>query len=122
MKLVRVAACAALSVSAAAGAMPVDQFVAKADALRAKGFGALFSSDYAYLSDAIKADAAALKVERETATAAHRTPAYCPPGPLKMGSGEIMAVMQAVPVAERSRTDTRDTLRAYFASRFPCRA
>ena len=109
-------------VASAATAMPVETFLSKAQSLQAKGFTAVFSSDVKLLTDAIKADAAALKGEREAAQAAHRTPAYCPPGPVQMGQREIMETMRAVPAPARSRTDTRDALRAHLAQRFPCRS
>lgn len=120
MKLRIVAAVLAVSIPAAAHAMPVQTFLAKAEALKSKGPLALFSRDYKLLMNAIKSDAAALRAERVAAKAAKRTPAYCPPGPISMSSSEIMKVMQAVPPAERTRTDTRNALRAHFARRFPC--
>jgi hypothetical protein len=33
----------------------------------------------------------------------------------------VMSAMEAVPPAQRARTDTRDALRAYVTRRFPCR-
>jgi hypothetical protein len=107
---------------AAADAMPVDVFLAKAQTLQSKGMLAMFSGDVKVLLDTIKADAAALRGERETAVAAHRTPPYCPPGPVNMDQKEIFAAMQAVPAPERSRTDTRTALRTHLARRFPCPA
>jgi hypothetical protein len=121
MKLNLVAAVALLMIPAAAPAMPVQTFLAKANALKSKGPLALLSGDYKLLMNTIKADAGALRNEREAAKAAGRKPPYCPPGPITMGSSEIMRVMQAVPAAERPRTDTRDALRGHFARRFPCR-
>lgn len=111
---------AVASVPAAVQAMPVQTFLTKAEALQAKGFGAMFSGDLKLLSNAIKADAAALRAEREAAKAAGRAQAYCPPGKVRLKSSEIVKAMRAVPAAERPRTDTRDALRAYFARRFPC--
>ena len=103
-----------------ANAMPVNDFIAKADALEAKGMMAMFSGDLKTLTAAIKSDANALKAEREAAKAANRTPAYCPPGPVKMGSKEIFQAMRAVPPQDRPRTDTRDVLRAHLAKQYPC--
>lgn len=100
--------------------MDVATFLARAEALQRRGPLALFSGDYKRLTGLIKADAQALKAEREAAQAAGRTPAYCPPGPIKMGPRDIMTAMREVPPAERARTDTRTALRAYFARRFPC--
>jgi hypothetical protein len=120
MKLIRIAAAVGIAVPATATAMPVDAFLARADALQAKGVAAMFSGDVKLLTDSIQADAAALRAEREAAKTAHRKPAYCPPGPIKMGSKEIFEAMRAVPVADRPHTDSRDVLRAHLARRFPC--
>ena len=120
MKLKLVVAAAVLVMPVAAQAMPVDAFLARAQSLQSKGMLAMFSGDLKVLMDTIKADAAALRGERESAQAGHRTPPYCPPGPVNMDQKEIIAAMQAVPPAERSRTDTRTALRAHLARRFPC--
>ena len=107
---------------ASAAAMPVSTFLAKADKLQSKGPLAMFSGDMKLLQNTIKADAAALRAERVAAQAAGKRPAYCPPGPIKMGVKEVITAMRAVPPAQRAATDTKDALRAYFARRFPCKA
>lgn len=115
-------ALVALSLAGSAGAMPVDLFLSKIQGLQSKGMMAMFSGDTKLLLDTIKADATALRSEREQAAAAHRKPPYCPPGPISMDQKEIIAAMQAVPVSERARTDSRAALRAHLAQRFPCKA
>ena len=102
MKLIYTAGLLSLVTASAATAMPVEAFLSKAQALQEKGFTAVFSRDVKLLTNAIKADAAALKGEREAAQAAHRTPAYCPPGPVQMGQREIMETMRAVPATSAS--------------------
>jgi hypothetical protein len=82
----------------------------------------MFSGDMKLLQNVIKADAAALRTERTGALAAGRRPAYCPPGPVKMGVKDVLGAMRAVPPARRATTDTKDALRVYFARRFPCKA
>jgi hypothetical protein len=122
MNLKLTVSAAALVFHAAAAAMPVNVFLTKAEALQAKGIASMFSGDFPLLMNIVKADAAALKSEREAAVAAKRTPAYCPPGPFQMGSDEVIQAMREVPAAARPRTDSRDALRAHLARRFPCRA
>ena len=122
MRLKSLGAIVALAISASAQAMPVDVFLTKSAALQAQGFTAMFSSDVKLLTNAMKADAAALKAERDAAKLAGRAPAYCPPAALKMSSNEIIEAMRTVPVPARAMTDSRDVLRAYFARRFPCAA
>ncbi len=111
----------ALVMPAASSAMPVQTFLVKAEALQTKGFAAMFSSDLKLLMNVMKSDAAALRAEREAATAAGKPAAYCPPGPVKLTNKDVMQAMQAVPAAERSRTDSRDALRTYLNSLYPCR-
>ena len=105
-----------------AAAMPVSTFLAKAEKLQSKGPLAMFSGDMKLLQNQIKADAAALRAERVTAQQAGKRPAYCPPGPVKLGVKDIIGAMREVPAPRRATTDTRDALRAYFARRFPCSA
>src|SRR3954466_8790056 len=99
MKILRVAAALCVVVSTGATAMPVDAFLAKADALQSKGITAMFSGDLNTLCGVIKSDAAALRAEREAATAAHRAPSFCPPGAVKLGSNEIFQAVGLGPAA-----------------------
>ena len=109
--------------ASAAAAMPVSTFLAKAESLKRKGPLAMFSSDLKLLMNQVKADAGELKAENQAAAAAGRRKAYCtPPSGAEMGTKEVLQAMQAVPVAQRARTSTKDALRAYFARRFPCKA
>jgi hypothetical protein len=102
-------------------AMPVSTFLAKAEVLQRKGPLAMFSGDLRLLMRQIKTDAAALRGANDAAAAAGRPKAYCtPPGGVRMGNKEVMAVMQAVPVPQRATTSTKDALRAYFVRRYPC--
>ena len=116
-------ALALIAAPAAAVAMPVSTFLAKADALKAKGPLALFSGDYKLLTRLVKADAAALGAENKAAEAAHRPKAYCAPsGGIGMGQAEVMAAMTAVPVPRRAATDSKAALRDWLARRYPCPA
>jgi len=100
-----------LIVPVAASAMPVSTFLAKADALRAKGPLALLSGDLKLLTNEIQA-----------AERAGKPKAYCTPGAgVKLTDKDILAAMQAVPVPHRASTSTKDALRGYLARRFPCR-
>ena len=121
MKLKIPFALALLAAPAAASAMPVSTFLAKADALQSKGALAMFSGDLKLLMNQIKADAASLRADNKAAEAAGRPKAYCSPaGGVKLTNRDIMGAMQAVPPAQRATTDTKSAMRAYFARRFPC--
>ncbi|HYW17235.1 MAG TPA: hypothetical protein VE891_13920 [Allosphingosinicella sp.] len=105
----------------AAQAMDVATFLVKADALQKKGMMALMSSDYKLLKKEIETQAAALRAERQAAERARRKPAYCPPAKQSLTSNEILAAFRTIPVAQRSRIQVRDALRAMMARKYPCR-
>ena len=108
---------------AAAAAMPVSTFLAKADALQRKGPMAMFSGDLKLLTRQVKADAAQLRAANKAAAAAGRPKAYCTPDAgVKMTNRDVLIAMREVPPAQRSTTITRDALRAYFVKRYPCKA
>ena len=103
-----------------AGAMSVADLLSKADALQAKGMMALFSSDFRL----VKADViSGFKAWHAQITPPGRPPNACPPqGDQKMSSDEILAMLKAVPVAQRGATSTADALVAALNRRFPCRS
>jgi hypothetical protein len=121
MKL-RIALALAITIApAAASAMPVATFLAKANALKAKGPFALLSGDLKLLTNEIKANSIALRAENEAAAKAGHRKAYCtPPGGAQLSQDDIMQAMQAVPASSRDHTDTKDALRAFLARRYPC--
>jgi hypothetical protein len=107
---------------AAARAMDVATFLAKADALQKKGMMALMSSDYKLLKNEIVVQSQLLRAERLAAQAAGRKPAYCPPAKTGLKSDEILAAFRSIPAAARPRIDVKDALRALLARKYPCRA
>ena len=116
-------AVALMVASVSALSMPVSTFLAKAGALQKKGPLALFSGDLKLLKTEIMSDAAKLRAERLAAEGAGRRGAFCPPaGGVKLTDKDMLDAMTAVPPAQRSRTDTKDALRAYLARRHPCAA
>ena len=109
--------------AAPAAAMPVSNFLAKAEALKKKGPLALFSGDIKLLMNQIKADSQALRNERLAAEQAGKRGAFCPPaGGVKMTDKDVLQAMEAVPAPRRAQTSTKDAMRAYMVRRFPCRA
>ena len=107
----------------ALNAMPVSQFLAKADALEKKGAMAMFSSDIGVLKKEITDSAAQLKAERQAAQRAGRKPAYCPREGAKgsLDSKEILTHFRAIPPAKRGM-QVKDGLRSLFARKYPCPA
>ena len=108
---------------AAAAAMPVSTFLAKADSLRKKGPLAMLSGDLKLLIRQIKADAKAIRAESRVAEAQGKRKAFCPPpAGIKIGQKEVLEAMKAVPAGDQARTDTKDALRAYLTKQHPCPA
>ena len=121
MRIGLLAGLALLMLPAAASAMPVSTFLAKAEALKKKGPLAIFSGDLKLLTKQIEADGAALRAQNKAAAAAGRRKAYCTPGAgVKIGQKEVLDAMNAVPPAKRMSTTTQEAMRDYFARRFPC--
>jgi hypothetical protein len=108
----------AVLVASPAGAMSVADFLAKADALKAKGMMALFSSDFRLL----KTDATdGFKVWAAQIAPPGRPPNACPPsGGLEMSTADILALLKAVPPAQRATTRTADAFVAGLNRRYPC--
>ena len=123
MKLRMICAAVLLAAPAAASAMPVATFLAKASALKSKGPLALFSGDLKLLTNQINADSVQLRADNNAAAKAGRRKAYCTPaGGTSLSQSDIMQAMQAVPPAQRTKMQTKDALRAYLARRYPCAA
>jgi hypothetical protein len=110
-----------VALPAAAQAMDVGTFLAKADGLEKSGMMALFSSDYGLLKRETEADVQALVAEARAAKAAGRPHAFCPmPGKMVLASNEIIAALRNVPVAQRPHTDVKEPLRALLSRKYPC--
>ena len=106
---------------AAASAMPVETFLAKADAIERKGPMAVFSKDLKLLMNQVKKDAAELKAANQALAAAGKPKAYCAPGKgVKLTNRDILDAMRAVPPAQRARTNSKDALKALMVRRYPC--
>ena len=114
-------AAALLAAPAAASAMPVSTFLAKAAALEKKGPLALFSGDLKLLMNQVKSDAAELRAANQAAEKAGRPKAYCTPAKVKLTDRDIMEAMRSVPATERTQTSTREALKRYLVRRYPCR-
>lgn len=111
----RAAALAALFLCSPARAMSSAEFLAKADALKAKGMMAMFSPDLGLLKAEFANGGKAWRAQ------AHRPVACPPPGPLKADSDMIYALVAAVPSAQRATTSATDAIVAGLNRKYPCR-
>ncbi|MDK2767722.1 hypothetical protein [Sphingomonas sp.] len=120
--ILAVVASAALVLPASAQAMSVAEFLAKANALKAKGFLAIGSSDIKLLRTEVERASDAYRSDLASAKAAGRAPHSCPPpkGKAKIGSNELMAEFEAIPAAKRNMS-VKTAFYAMMKKRFPCK-
>ncbi len=102
-------------------AMTVAAFLEKADALRARGMMAMFSSDIGLLKGEVTSAGTTLRAEVAAARRSNRQPAFCAPERVRMNSDELLAFFRSIPPAQRQRLEVRDAMRFYMVRRFPCR-
>jgi hypothetical protein len=106
---------------AAAQAMDVAAFLARADPLMKKGMMALFSRDYKLLMAEVRTQSKSLRDERLAARAAGRPQAYCPPEKNGLTADELMSGLHAIPAAQQPRTQLREAMKALLGRKYPCR-
>ena len=126
MKLRNIAGLAtgiALTVSAPASAMSVADFLAKANALQAKGMAAMFSPDLKLVMREFKAAGPAYRADVAKARAEGRNDLGCPTmaGKFGVNSTAVIAEFSAIPPAEQRTTSVRQAFYAMMKKRFPCR-
>jgi len=118
--LLPIALLAALATPAlAAGDMSVATFLAKADALKAKGPMALFSSDMKLLKREGQAAGQAYR-QRLTAERSAGHPSSCPPKGVKVGSDDLLAFLRSYPDAQRPRVTMNAAMADFFIRKWPC--
>ena len=103
------------------GTMSVAVFMAKAEALRAKGAMAFFSSDVGLLKDEVAGSAKAFRRQLKVEAASGR-PSACPPERAALTSDDILAHMRGYPAAARPRIPVSDAVADLLRKRFPCPA
>lgn len=104
----------------AGAAMTLAEFLPKANRLQAKGAMALFSSDLKPVMTEMRAVGEELKAEGERRKAAGLPRRSCPPEGTKLGSKQLLAMLNAIPPAQRGISVKEGMIRA-MAARFPCR-
>lgn len=105
---------------AAPGDMSVATFLAKADALKAKGVTAMFSGDVGALRSEGKAAGEHYKTRLQAEKAQGR-PSSCPPQGVKVNSDELLGFLRTYPPAVRPRVSMKQAMADYFIKKYPCR-
>ncbi len=114
------AAAALIATPVLAQNMPVSTFLEKADALKAKGPMALFSSDIGVLKKEIQAAGLAARAERQAREAAGKPRLACPPEKVSMNSDELIESFRAIPVAQQPRVTVKQAMTEMVRKRYPC--
>lgn len=103
------------------GSMSVATFLAKVDALKAKGVMAAFSSDVGLLKAEVTGSSDAFRRQLKVEAASGK-PSACPPERTSLGSDVLIAHMQSYPVAARSHIRVSEAVSDFLRKRFPCPA
>ena len=109
-----------LVIAAPAMAMPATTFLAKADALMAKGPMALFSKDVGLLKAEVERAGKELKAERLALVAQRKPTAYCPPAKSSINSDELIKGLHRIPAADLARMQYKDAMRRILEQKYPC--
>ena len=117
----------ALLVSIAAPALAAapgsaQNFLDRANRLKAKGPLALFDGDYGRLKAEATAVGKAIGDDRIAAEKAGRPILYCSPQPrAQLGSFEFIDGLEAIPAAERARMSLKEAMLRVLQKKYPCR-
>src|SRR5690349_24157660 len=112
-------------VSAPALAAPpssADNFLERAERLKAKGPFAFFDSDYGRLKAEATAVGKSIGDDRIAAERAGRPILYCSPSArAQLGSFEFINGLEAIPAADRARMTLKDAMIRVLQKKYPCR-
>lgn len=99
-----------------------QDFLERAERLKAKGPFAFFDSDYGRLKAEGTAAGKAIGDDRIAAERAGRPILYCSPQPrAQLGSFEFIDGLEAIPAAERARMTLKDAMIRVLQKKYPCR-
>ena len=113
-------AVAASSLAAPLGT--AQNFLDRANRLKAKGPFAFFDDDYGRLKSEATAVGKSISEDRIAAEKAHRPILYCSPAArAELGSFEFIDGLQAIPPAERAGMSLKDAMIRILQKKYPCR-
>jgi len=99
-----------------------QNFLERANRLKAKGPLAFFDSDYGRLKAEATAVGKAIGDERIAAEKAGKPILYCSPSPrAKLGSFEFIDGLEAIPAAQRSTMSLKAAMLRVLQRKYPCR-
>ena len=108
--------------AAAAGPGSAQNFLDRAERLKAKGPFAFFDSDYGRLKAEATAVGKAIGDDRIAAQKAGRPILYCSPSPrADLGSFEFIHGLEAIPGGELAQMSLKDAMLRVLQKKYPCR-
>jgi hypothetical protein len=117
-----IAAIAACAPALAAAPGSAQNFLDRANRLKARGPLAFFDSDYGRLKAEATAVGKSIGDDRIAAEKAGRPILYCSPKPrAQLGSFEFIDGLNAIPVAERARMSLKEAMLRVLQKKYPCR-
>jgi hypothetical protein len=106
----------------AAPAGTAQNFLDRAERLKAKGPFAFFDGDYGRLKAEATAAGTSIGDERIVAERAGRPILYCSPNPrAQLGSFEFIDGLEAIPAAERGQMSLKQAMLRVLQKKYPCR-
>jgi hypothetical protein len=106
----------------AAPAGTAQNFLDRAERLKAKGPFAFFDGDYGRLKAEATAAGMSIGDERIVAERAGRPILYCSPNPrAQLGSFEFIDGLEAIPAAERGQMSLKQAMLRVLQKKYPCR-
>jgi hypothetical protein len=106
---------------AAPGDMSVAAFLAKTDALKAKGMMAMMSGDIGVLREEVSASGLAYRARLAADKTAGRPPRACPPAKIGMKSEQLLTHLRGYPAAQRPRITIKAAMGDWIEKTYPCR-
>jgi hypothetical protein len=107
----------------AAQAGSAQNFLDRAERLKAKGPLALFDSDYGRLKAEATAAGKSIGDDRIAAEKAGKPILYCSPNArAELGSFEFIRGLEAIPPAELQRMTLKDAMLRVLQRKYPCRS
>lgn len=104
----------------AAGDMKVETFLAKADALKAKGVLALASSDIGVLKAEGKAAGEVYRARIKSDKAKKLPPHSCPPPKAALKSDDLLAHFRTYSATQRKQISVNTAFAEMMKKRYPC--
>lgn len=119
--ILAITALALCAPTLAAAPGSAQNFLDRANRLKAKGPFAFFDSDYGRLKAEATAVGKAIGDDRVAAERAGRPILYCSPKPrAQLGSFEFIDGLQAIPPAERARMTLKEGMLRVLQKKYPC--